>query len=175
MPGDPEYGTHVTPLITAIEHTTGPILEMGCGDFSTPLLHTLCAKEKRFLLSTEANKDWMNLCTDLESTWHHFQHVPVSEWSYESLGYPPAELWSHVGKETHWGVVFVDHSPGERRVTDIERLRHQADIIVVHDTQQPTYNYEPTLSSFKYRYDYERYFTRTTLVSVTIDIAKLFE
>ena len=170
MPDIPDYGTHVTPLTVALQNTTGPILEMGCGDFSTPILHALCAPNKRFLLSAETDKKWMNLFTDLERGWHHFQYVPANEWHCN-----PHTLWDHVGKEMHWGVVFIDHSPGERRVVDIERLRNKADIIVVHETQQSSYNYEPTISSFKYRYDYERYFTRTTLLSETIDVSKLFQ
>jgi hypothetical protein len=49
--GNPNFGTHTTPLVTAIMHTSGPVLEMGCGDYSTPMLHAILAKQGRFLLS----------------------------------------------------------------------------------------------------------------------------
>jgi len=168
-----EYGTHMTPLTTALLHTEGPVLEMGCGDFSTPLLHTICSSTRRFLLTAETDKDWMGLFTDLSDDGHYFQYVPCYDELWVNREDPG--LWDGVGcSMPRWGVVFIDHRPGERRVVDIERMRHKADIIVVHDTQQPSYGYEPTLSSFKYRYTYQRYAVETTLVSETIDVAKLF-
>ncbi|MDN3506588.1 MAG: class I SAM-dependent methyltransferase [Simkaniaceae bacterium] len=171
---DWEYGTHLTPLLTALAHTDGPVLEMGCGDFSTPPLHSICQPTRRFLVTAETDERWMGLFTDLACSWHHFQYVPC----YDELwtGQQDSALWNSVGSSMpRWGVVFIDHRPGERRVIDIQRMRHKADIIVVHDTQQPAYGYEPTLSTFKYRYTYRRYAVETTLVSETIDVAKLFE
>jgi len=46
---NPNWGTHQVPLITVVVNTKGPILELGCGDFSTPILHALCTAEKRLL------------------------------------------------------------------------------------------------------------------------------
>ncbi|MDB2614445.1 hypothetical protein N9Y92_04750, partial [Chlamydiales bacterium] len=169
---DANYGTHMVPLMTVVLNTKGPVLEMGCGDYSTPLLHSLCSVEKRLLLSTETDLKWMNLYVDLENSWHHFQYVPCYEDDWEVN--PKPRLWDHVGKKMHWGVVFVDHRPGERRIEDVTRLRNQADVIVVHDTEQSTYRYEPVLSTFKYRYVYERYATQTTIVSDTIDVSLFF-
>ena len=37
--GNPNFGTHMVPLINAVINTTGDVFEMGCGDYSTPLLH----------------------------------------------------------------------------------------------------------------------------------------
>jgi len=39
-----DYGTHTTPLLTAVLYTTGDVLELGCGDFSTPMLDTVLSK-----------------------------------------------------------------------------------------------------------------------------------
>lgn len=76
--GNADYGTHVFPLLVAVLNTTGPILEMGCGNFSTPLLHTACAKNKRFLLSAETNADWLKLFTCFATDWHHLKIVPFT-------------------------------------------------------------------------------------------------
>ena len=73
--GSANWGTHMTPLITAVSHTEGPILEMGCGDFSTPILHAICSPTKRFLLTTESHRSWMDLFLDLKNDWHHFEYV----------------------------------------------------------------------------------------------------
>jgi hypothetical protein len=170
--GDPTYGTHMAPLLTVVARTNGPILEMGCGDYSTPLLHALCAPTQRFLLSTDTDKRWLSLFLDLRTQWHQFDYIPVYEddWSRN----PKPELWDRIGTDRHWSVIFIDHRPGERRVVDIVRLRNYTDIFVVHDSQQPTYGYDRVLATFKYRYVYERYATQTTIVSDTIDVRQFF-
>lgn len=170
--GNPNYGTHMVPLMTAVVHTQGPILEMGSGDFSTPLLHAICSVNKRFILTTDTDKNWLSLFNDLACSWHNFIYVPVYE-DDQNLN-PKPILWDEIGGDRHWGVVFIDHRPGERRAIDIQRLRKNADIIVVHDTEYAGYNYEPVLSTFKYRFSYERYQTQTTLVSDTKDVSLLF-
>lgn len=168
-----DCGTHMAPLLTVVTHTDGPLLEMGSGDFSTPLLHAICSKSKRFLLTAETDKKWLHNFIDLKSEWHAFVYVPVYEddWSLN----PKPALWDAVGGDRHWAVVFIDHRPGERRVEDIRRLRKNTDIFVVHDTQQPSYCYEPVLNTFKYKYVYERYATQTTIVSDIIDVSTFFE
>lgn len=166
------YGTHMACLITAAVNTTGPILEMGAGDYSTPLLHAVCSKDKRYLLSTDTDKLWLSHFTDLETDWHEFKYVNVYEDDWELN--PQPELWDTIGGDRHWSVVFIDHRPGERRVVDIARLRPNTDIFVIHDTEQWGYSYEPVLNSFKYKYTDRRYTTYTTVVSDTIDVAKFF-
>jgi len=160
---DARYGTHMPALITAVVNTTGPVLELGCGDFSTPLLHAICSVKKRFLFTTESNRQWMNYFLDLACDWHQFQHVP----SFNS--------WDEIGSGLQWSVVFVDHAPKERRVMDIVRLRPYTEIFVVHDTEIADYRFEPVFATFKYKYVYKRYDITTTLVSDTIDVVALFK
>jgi hypothetical protein len=169
---DSNYGTHMTSLITVASNTTGPILEMGAGDYSTPLLHAVCSKDKRYLLSTDTDQGWLSLFTDLENDWHKFQYVNVYEddWSIN----PKPHLWDAIGGDTHWAMVFIDHRPGERRIVDVERLRNNTDIFVIHDTETEGYGYEPVLSSFKYKYVDTRYATQTTVVSDTINVREFF-
>jgi hypothetical protein len=170
--GGGEYGTHMAPLLTAVAYTTGPILELGCGDYSTPLLHALCSKTHRFLLSADTDKKWLHLFMDLENWWHQFKYVPVYEDDWERN--PKPHLWDEVGAGTRWGVVLIDHRPGERRAVDIKRLKDQADILVVHDAQELGYNYASVMGDFKYRYLYKRYSTQTLVLSNVIDVAALF-
>lgn len=162
------YGTHIHPLITAVMNTTGDVLEMGCGDFSTPLLHSICKIQNRKVVSTDTDKQWLSLFMDLHSMNHTFQYVPVYE-----TNIPDHHQWDRVGNQK-WGVVFIDHRPGERRAIDIVRFKNDADIIVVHDTENPGYGYESAFKYFKYRYDYKRYNVWTTLVSNKINVEKLF-
>ena len=160
--GDAKFGTHMAPLITAVVNTNGAVLEMGCGDFSTPLLHAICSADKRFLLSAEDDKKWMNYFLDLSCDWHQFQYV-------SSL-----DKWGQVGVGMQFSVVLVDHFR-DRRIIDIDRLRPYTEIFVIHDTERLDYGFESVLSSFKYIYTYKRYFVTTTLVSDTVDVASFFE
>lgn len=170
---DAAYGTHMAPLVTAIMATSGPVFEMGCGDYSTPLLHAICKSQNRFLLSSDTSCDWISLFLDMESVQHKFKYVPVytNDWDMN----PQPSKWDELGNEVdHWSVVFIDHRPGERRAKDIERFANKADIIVVHDTETASYNYEPVFKTFKYRYDYKRYNVYTTLVSNSVNVHNLF-
>lgn len=171
--GNTEWGTHSAPLITVVNNTTGPVLEMGSGDFSTPLLHALCAKNNRMLVTADMDSKWLSYFKDLATSHHIFQNVDP----YWIDGrYNPS--WDKVGGNQLWDVVFIDHSPGRRRVADIIRLRPVTKIFVVHDTEanpEADYGYEPTLSSFKYKYVYDRFPTQTTVVSDVIDVRNFFK
>jgi len=165
------FGTHLTPLITAVLNTKGNVFEMGCGDFSTVNLHQICKIQNRYLLSTDTSKEWLSHFLDLQSDIHEFIYVPVYDDDWQKN--PKPHLWDDIGNQK-WGVVFIDHRPGERRRIDISRFSELADIIVVHDTEELGYKYEDVFSEFKYRYDYKRYRQYTTLLSNKIDVSKLF-
>ncbi len=169
-PGSATGGTHQAPLITVVMNTNGPILELGCGDFSTPILHAICAVNQRTLLSAETDNKWLRFFLDLEAPWHKFVYIPI----FENPKKPQPNKWDEVGNDTHWNVVLIDHHPGTRRGVDIERLRSHTDIFVVHDTEKSYKGYNTILPSFKYRVVYRRYKKRTTIVSDTIDVTKFF-
>lgn len=171
---DANWGTHMPVLITAAMKTTGPILEFGCGDFSTPLLHAICSVNKRFILSVDSDKKWLENFLDLETDWHKFIYVNI----YDENNNLCAEKWEHIKNDSHWGLIFIDHHPGCRRVIDIERFKNKADVIVIHDTQKSHefyYNYQPIISKFKYKFIYERYERQTTIVSNFINVENFFK
>ena len=167
-----DYGTHPTPLLTAALSTTGDVLELGCGDFSTPMLDTVISKMPgRRLFTAEGDMKWLQQFKNLESPWHIMKNVPAFQMSASPK--KPLPKWM----KREWGLVFVDQAPGERRRRDIKRLRKLARVFVVHDTSQfveHIYKLEDTLSSFKYRYTYPRYLRTTTIVSDHVDVRKWF-
>lgn len=171
------YGTHFPALATLVANTSGPILEMGCGDYSTPMLHALCAPTKRMLVSTDVDADWINLFMDMKRDWHSFIYVPAYEKKsasnsiWFSVG---QDAWDVVGSDTHWSIVFIDHSPGLRRIHDIERLRSHTDIFIAHDADDERYEYD-RIKPFKYFYTYKRYHVTTIIMSDTVDVAKFFD
>lgn len=161
MKGD-NFGTHMSCLLTAVMNTDGPIIEVGSGDFSTPLLHALCRKDKRLLYSLESDKDWLNNFTDLTTDWHKLIYIP----KWIDLDF----------SEIHWAVALIDNYPlpdGNQRAIAIERLRKNTDIFVMHDTQDADLWYPNNIiSTFKYIYVDKRYNVQTTVASDTIDVTK---
>jgi len=144
--------THIPLLAACVARTSGPVLELGCGDYSTPLLHWLC--RGRRLVTLESDAAWLARYEDLRSPTHELLHVP--DWASAR----PID-------EGPWDVALIDHAPGARRVPDIRRLMHRATFLVVHDTEDPDYGYESVLPQFRHRHDDRRVRPWTTVVSMT--------
>jgi len=143
------YATHLPLLLACVAVTSGPVIELGCGDYSTPALHLVC--RNRMLVSADSDGNWCQRFTDLASENHRIFFV--GDWACFNL------------IDQKWDVAFVDHAPVERRKHDIERLIGQARFVVVHDTEARCYEYEGVLSRFKHRFDYKRFTPWTTVVS----------
>lgn len=115
------WGSHLPALLLAIGSSTGPILELGVGHFSTPHLHAICGALHRSLVSVEDNPAWvMEFCG-----YSNPNHAIVCQEYAEFL------------KETRseqWGVAFIDHSPGgAHRASAFADLIHHSSYVVVHD------------------------------------------
>jgi hypothetical protein len=149
-------GTHLPVLQHLIGITTGPVLEMGMGFNSTPILHELC--KDRLLISLDSQTEWVEKFADFRSSSHKIR--TESDW----------DSATHYLQSVFWDVVLIDHWPCERRIIDIQLLMHNTRFMVVHDTEGRAahcYNYEPTLSLFRYRWEYQGLEPYTTVVSMT--------
>jgi hypothetical protein len=133
-------------LLVAMERTQGGVLELGAGVFSTPVLHWLCEKQKRNLLTIENDRKWFNFTRQYLRTKYH-KFIYVKSWD---------DAAPHINKE--WDVVLVDHSPSGRRVHEIKLLANLAKYIVVHDSEpwkEKAYHYSQIYPLFKYRFDFD--------------------
>jgi len=140
--------------------TDGDVLELGSGLFSTPYLHWVCF-EKRKLVTYEDNKQFLNFLEGFKNDLHEIKQVTD---------------WDKIEIEKPWDVVLVDHSPAPRRKEEIRRLANYAKFIVVHDTQDETefeYQYHEIYPLFKYRFDYKKDPTNTSILSNFVDVSKL--
>lgn len=144
------YATHLPVLAACVARTSGDVLELGCGDYSTPMLHLLCKGRK--LVSLDQDPAWLARFQDLKNASHEIDLV--SDWDRCGL------------IDGDWDVAFVDHAPPARRAIELRRLRNKARFIVVHDVEDPTYMLEAALSDFTYRYDYTRVNPWSTVVSM---------
>ncbi len=158
---DEGYFSHVPLLAAAVLNTTGPVLELGAGLGSTLMLHGLCGSLGRQLTTLESDRSWILKFVALTRPWHTVKEVvnfrDLSEY-----------------KEP-WGLAFIDHGIMEEREDSIRALQH-VPIIVVHDTCHPwLYGYEPLLSLFMYRWDWQVNGPRTSVVSNSVNVSEVFE
>ena len=146
--------THLPVLISVLSRTCCDVLELGTGKYSTPILHELCEAQKRRLFSYESNRSYYEKVKHFQTELHSVEHV---------------KSFDQANIEQDWGLVFIDHAPAKRRVVDIERVSVYADYIVCHDTEpEPDYiyDYSETFKNFLYRWDYTKFETHTTVLSV---------
>ncbi len=115
------FSSHQPVLYEAVKRTEGAVLELGCGYGSTPMLHELCKKEGRKLLSLESNEEWLQQFSEYETSWHRFTHV--TDWD---------TTLDRISTE-EYDVVFVDQDPYEARVSAIKVFKDKAKFIVLHD------------------------------------------
>lgn len=155
----PALCSHLPVLAKVVMISEGPVLELGAGPFSTPLLHWLCFEQNRKLVTYENDPNFFQMSRHFPADFHNINLV-------EDWGKIPID-------NVHWGVAFVDHAPAARRKIETARLAKIADYIVVHDTEPKVdadYEYiSEILKLFKYRYDYQKAIPSTTVVSNFID------
>lgn len=154
------YSTFLPVLLEVMQRTTGDVLELGAGVFSTPLLHWLCERRYRHLLTIESDEKWFNFCRQYyKYRGHQFQFV---------------NNWDDANIEKPWDVALIDHSPSGRRVEEIKRLANLAKYIIIHDSNpwnDRHYHYSTIYPLFKYRFDFKEAEPFTTLLSNFEDIS----
>ncbi len=144
-------------LEQAVRQTEGPILELGTGLNSTPLLHDLGEELDRHVTSYESSEKHFNDICVYQSKWHDV--ILISNYSNAKI----CKRWNGV-----WGVAFVDHNPAIRRTIDIVRIKDNTIMIVCHDSEIESdylYHYSEIFSLFKYRFDSVDHLTQTTVLS----------
>jgi hypothetical protein len=144
--------SHRPALWDALQLTTGKVIELGVGQGSTERLHDLCLEANRNLESYDNSNEWLGEFSHFLSSLNH-RFVNVTNWDDVNLD---------------CSLLFIDHSPGERRKIDLERAAQIAEVIVIHDSEPSAdhgYQIRDILKTFKYMRDYETPGAWTTMVS----------
>ncbi len=158
------YSSHMPVLMDLLSKTDGPVLELGAGRYSTPLIHWACAVKGRHITTLEHSEKYFAYASQFADTWHKV--VKVDDWDTYPLDAPDGKRWS---------LAFVDHE-GPRRGTETKRLADLADLIICHDTcgrDERKYGYKDAWPAFKYRQQFQLARPRTSVVSNFIDVAQL--
>ena len=149
--------SHLPVLIAAMRATYGDVLELGGGMFSTPLLHWLCAAQQRRLVTLETDPGYVSRLREFRAPWHEVRLV--KSWEEADIGW-------------RWAVAFVDHAPALRRKEDIRRLADLAELIVVHDTDDPVYRYGEVFPLFEHAWSNSLH-PQTTVLSNARDVGAM--
>ncbi len=156
-------GSHADVLAWCIEHTTGPVLELGMGVESTPLLHRLCTQDNRLLVSFDDQAEWVEYFAPLQSPSHVIRCFPSWQGADEAL------------MQQEWSVALIDETAGHR-AHSVALLQRQAEMLIVHDTQPSTtdyYQYGGLLDGFRWHVVDKRGTPWTTICSHRQDLAPL--
>lgn len=142
------YGTHLPALMYALARTTGPVIEVGSGLFSTPVLHGYCFGGWRKLTTVESDPLWREWMQErFTADWH--QIVPAI---------PDGEF----------DVALIDGAPASSRGPTIEALRSRCRLLVIHDTNDPGMGLD--LSGFKWRRVWRDLAPWTDVVSDSVEL-----
>jgi hypothetical protein len=158
-----KYGTHLPCLIKAMEKTTGDVLELGTGVFSTPYLHYQCLLSKRKLVSYENFKSWFDFVKTYEHPLHEINFV---------------EKYADAKIDKQWDVVLVDQTPDSSRVETIKRLPDLAKYIIIHDSNPSNYkvtHYDEIFPLFRFKTDWHGDKNRATVLSNFVDLEDFWE
>jgi hypothetical protein len=144
--------SHQPALVACVMATTKPVMEIGMGHSSTPILHAICCPYRRRLVSVESNPEWRQWF----SAWQTNGHEIVKE---------TAENLKILAQED-WGVILIDNWPCAARSAALSALKDQANYIIIHDAQneeimRPLY---PLLTG-THSYMYKTYHPWTLVIS----------
>lgn len=141
------------PALEATKDTKLPVLELGCGQGSTPYLRQYCADNGLELFSYDYSRQWAE----------RFGAVPVDNWDNHSL-------W-----QKQYCVCLLDLSPGEYRKIALPKIK--AKIIVVHDSEPAAHNasdyqIRPLFRNYRFLKDYKTTGAWASAVSNFINVTQ---
>lgn len=169
-----DFITFYPVLAALVAKSTGPILELGCGDGSTPMLHLTSIACGRKVVTAETDPKWMAKYENYHSPLHEFHLISQkdsiirndSSYYRWQAGW---DAWDRIEKD-NWGVALVDQAPGECRTSTIKRLKGRCDYIVAHDSEEDyevgtNYSYKTVMPLFNYIWEWRRFRPYTLVLS----------
>lgn len=118
------YFTHRSVLKTVLNLINNkPILELGCGEGSTSIIHEWAIKNKVKVTTIDSQQDWL-------SKYEHFKHS-----LHEFICIDNFNNWIPylIEKNINWGLVFIDQGCWESRKDCLFYLKDKVDYVILHD------------------------------------------
>lgn len=148
------WDNHRPLLWWALKQTKGqtePVLEMGCGEGSTPYLKSYLKTDKRKLISYDYSQEWAD----------KYNAIHVTDWD--------------AIEHENYSVILIDHSPGERRYLDVIKLADKCDYMIIHDSEPEATGYmmDKVWHLFPYRRNLKTNGAWATIVSTKNEIPNI--
>jgi len=127
------YSTHLEALTRTAVATQGDILELGCGNYSTPQLQAICEVQGRGFKAQASNAEWAS----------QFDGVEIVDWNtWEPPKHPSGK----------WGMVFLDSEEAVRdRIKRLPALAEITNVVVMHDANIALHHPDFKAMAEKYR------------------------
>lgn len=116
------WGSHLPALMACVAASSGPVLEFGAGNYSTPCLRAVCSVMGRELVTVEKVDSWMDGFVAYASPTHSL--LKLTPGLAESLA------------KRQWGVVFIDDFPDDRHAR-ASMFFDSAQFMLFHDYNFP--------------------------------------
>lgn len=165
------YGTHI-PLLAATlarlsELGNSPVVEFGCGHYSTSLISAFTRLSGRGHIIVETDREWLYKTVSPSVLSH--ARVRVVGHSYEAIPLLPDGM----------SLAFVDcEATNFARARVLSDLQGRADVVVIHDTEptnEKLYSLSPQMAEYRYRYTDTSRVPHTTILSNTYPVDQWFE
>lgn len=157
-----QNSTHLPVTMRLVAETSGRILELGTGQYSTPFLHFACYPKKRTLVSYEDDKLYYQAAKQFENDYHLVKKV---------------DDWTTIDIQRHWEVALIDQTPYARRIEDIKRLAWWTTYIIVPrigSTPDDDALIEQVTPEFRHRSFYRDFLnTQTLVLSNLVDVSSI--
>lgn len=112
------YSTHLEALVTAALINNQDILELGCGNYSTPILSSICKSQNKKLFIAASNEKWLNQFKEYGEC-----HL-VNDWQNYQF-------------DKKYGMVFLDNEQLTKdRLNLIPKIMEITNILVIHDADK---------------------------------------
>lgn len=114
-----KYATHLEALVEHAICGRGAILELGCGDYSTPVLAAIARIESWQFLVQASDESWAARYRDIAEV----QIVDWKNWT------PPSPKYGE-----RWSCVLLDSEESTAgRIRLLPKLLGKADVVLLHD------------------------------------------
>jgi len=165
------FGSHQPVLIHLLNTITeGDVMEFGMGANSTPVMHDICAKQGRKLLSIDNDIKWFK-----QSEKYRTEDHEILLFNTDKLLLCEYDFFNR-----HFAIIFVDAAPGPLRQFLIKKMKGHADYMIAHDTEEAIHPgihkghdvYDYDFSSFKHVLHFEKIMPATSVISDLDEIDK---
>lgn len=146
------YSTHVPALALAVSLYGPRVLEIGCGWYSTPLLHSISSE----VVTLENNSEWAE----------KFKAIAIDKIRVV----PDMVAAAYAFSACVWDVVFVDCEPVPDRGPIVEMFLGKGCCVVAHDTEATPYL--ELLTRIKYQRHFNFFVPKTSFLSNVLDVTR---